>query len=272
MDDLPRLHAMADHDYGVDGAEVLLRLLEAGADPNERAGALAETPLHVATRRRRPDAVELLLAHGADIEARTAGGKTAWLHAVRRGFADVTAVLEARGADTRLAAPDRLAVAVVEGRLDAARALLAAEPGCVRTGNPEEDRLLADVAGRFPTVPVALLIEAGADLAARGLDDGTPLHQAAWFGQPANAWLLVAAGAPLDVFDGTHASSPIGWAVHGSRYSGGADVRQDEYVALVQLLLEAGSSLRYPGEESDAYRERLLRDATPDVRALLESS
>jgi hypothetical protein len=51
------------------------------------------------------------------------------------------------------------------------------------------------------------------------------LRQAAWFGQPDNARRLIDAGAPLDVLDATHEGSPIGWAVHGSRYSGGAEKR-----------------------------------------------
>lgn len=58
-----------------------------------------------------------------------------------------------------------------------------------------EDRLFADVAGRDDSASVALLIHAGADLTSPGLDDGTPLHQAAWFGQPANTRLLIDAGA-----------------------------------------------------------------------------
>jgi hypothetical protein len=96
------------------------------------------------------------------------------------------------------------------------------------------------------------------------------LHQAAWFGQPENARLLIDAGAPLDVFDATHQTSPIGWAVHGSRYSGGAEERQDNYVALIQMMLEAGCSLRYPGDSTgDAYTQRLLHDASPKVAEIL---
>ena len=87
--------------------------------------------------------------------------------------------------------------------------MLAVHPDAVRTGNAEEDRLLADVAGR------------------------------------------VDAGAPLDFFDAIHKSSPIGWAVHGSRYSGGAEERQY-------------------ADPGDAYLRRLLHDATPQVREVLE--
>jgi hypothetical protein len=265
------LHEFLDCQYGADGDDVLRRMLDSGVDPNTREGLQSETPLHVATRRRRASAVGILLESGADIDAETTNGKTAFAHAARRGFDEVAELLRSRGAGTRLNEPDRLAVAIVNGRMDEAREILATQPGAARTGNAEEDRLLADLAGRNDTAVVEFLIRAGADLAAPGLDDGTPLHQAAWFGQPGNARLLIDAGAPLDVFDGTHASSPIGWAVHGSRNSGGATERQDLYVALVEMLLEAGSGLSYPGEhQSDAYIRRLLADASPRVREVLE--
>ncbi len=265
------LHQLLDFEYGDDGDAALRRLLDEGADPNGRAGPRSETPLHVAVRRRRASAVAILLDRGAQIDAVTAGGKTAYAHAVRRGFDEVAELLRARGCATTLAEADRLAVAVVGGRLDEARAILEASPGVARTGNAEEDRLLADVAGRDDPRAVELLIRAGADLTAPGLDDGTPLHQAAWFGQPANARLLIAAGAPLDVFEPTHESSPIGWAVHGCRYSGDADKRQDAYLELVRMLLEAGSRLHYPDDpEGDAYLRRLLHDATPPVREVLQ--
>lgn len=258
------LHPFLDWSYG--GDDALRALLEGGADPNERRGSGAETALHVAARRRRPSAIEILLAHGADADARTAGGKTAHVHAARRGFDDVVTALAGRGA-VELTDADRLAVALVDDRLDAARAILARCPGAARTGNPEEDRLLADLAGRPGSARVQLLIDAGADLAATALDGGTALHQAAWFGQPDNARLLIAAGAPLGVYDETHDSSPLGWAVHGSRYSGDADVRQDAYVALAVMLLEAGSGLR-----DEPYLQRLLKDASPRVAAVLPRS
>lgn len=264
------LHELLDYHYGADGDDVLRRWLGGGADPNKRAGPLSETPLHVATRRRRVSAIEVLLDGGADIDAQTVGGKTAYAHAVRRGFEEVAALLRLRGASTVLNQADRFAVAIVNGRMDEARTILAADVGAARTGNPEEDRLLADVAGRGDTTAVTLLIRAGADLRAPGLDAGTPLHQAAWFGQPDNARLLVSAAAPLDIFDATHKSSPIGWAAHGSRYSGGAWERQDAYVSLVQMLLAAGSSLHYPGEpQSDAYFRRMLTEASPRVAEVL---
>ncbi|MXV96537.1 MAG: hypothetical protein F4Y07_16275 [Gemmatimonadetes bacterium] len=96
------LHELLDFHYGVDGDDVLRRVLAQGADPNVRGGPHAETPLHVATRRRRSTAVAILLDRGADIDARTAGGKTAYAHAIRRGFDEVAALLAGRGASTEL--------------------------------------------------------------------------------------------------------------------------------------------------------------------------
>lgn len=265
------LHELLDWRYGRDGDTVLSQMLDRGANVNQTYGPRAETPLHVAVRRRRCRAVEILLSHGAAIDARTAGGKTAYAHAVRRGFDEIAELLRRQGANTRLNAADRLAVAVINGALDTARAILQTTPEAACTGNPEEDRLLADVAGRNDPERVAFLLHAGTDLTARGLDDGTPLHQAAWFGQPQNARLLLDAGAPLDIFDAVHESSPIGWAVHGSRYSGGAKDRQAAYVELVQLLLAAGSALHYPDDpQGEAYARRLLQDASPKVRRILQ--
>ncbi|MCB0629421.1 MAG: ankyrin repeat domain-containing protein [Saprospiraceae bacterium] len=262
------LHELLDTNYGPNGDVLLRQELISGIDPG--ACLKGETLLHVAVRRRRLNAVVILLEYGADINALNAHGKTAFAHALRRGFDEVAGFLQEKGAKTALNAADQFAVAVVNGRYDEARAIIKQHPGCVHTGNPEEDRLLADVAGRNRIEAVTLLLAAGADLTARGLDDGTPLHQAAWFGQPVNARLLLDAGAPLDIFDKIHTSSPIGWAVHGARYSGGADIRRGVYVELVRMLLDAGSSLHYPdAPDGDAYLRRLKNDAIPAIRAIL---
>ncbi len=261
---------MLDREYGPDGLDKVKRLLADGVDIDGRFGPHEETPLHVATRRRRCDVIPVLLDHGADIDSVTAGGKTAFAHAARRGFVDVVSLLVERGAEQGLALPDRFAIAVLEGRLDHARSLLHDDPALARTGNPEEDRLLADAAGRNDPDPVIFLVSVGADLHATGLDGGTPLHQAAWFGQPRNARILVDAGAFLDIFDPVHGSSPLHWAVHGSHYSGGASDRLEAYVDIVRLLLDAGASLRYPvGDPEGKYLRRLHDDAPPGIRELL---
>lgn len=262
------IHEFLDFGYGLDGDRELVLRLENGAIIDECYQG--ETPLHVAARRRRETAVAILIAHGASLDLENAHGKTAYAHAIRRGFDEVAELLAKSGADTTLSVADRFAVAVVRGRMDEALRILNEYPEAIRTGNPEEDRLLADMAGRDDCGIVRFLVDSGADLTSRGLDSGTPLHQAAWFGQPRNARLLLDAGAPVNDFESTHNSSPLGWAVHGARYSGGAEERQEVYAELVGLLLEAGSSLEYPGDPGGrSYYERLMEDATDTIRPLL---
>ncbi|MCO6511336.1 MAG: ankyrin repeat domain-containing protein [Aridibacter famidurans] len=263
------LHYLLDWDYGPDSEAKVRGLVAGGADVNGIDAGLGEAPIHTAARRRRLEAIELLLELGADIDLTTSADKTAYAHAIRRGFEEISEFLEQSGADTTLNPADQFAVAVVEGDLEKAAKILKQHPGVARTGNPEEDRLFADIAGRPDPERVKYLIEAGADLNARGLDGGTPLHQSAWFGEPDNARLLIDAGAPLDVFDDDHNSSPLHWAVHGSRYSGHAAFRQGRYIRLVEMLLDAGSSLHYPGDDSDSFVRRMYTDASENVKQIL---
>ncbi|MXW82277.1 MAG: hypothetical protein F4246_00945 [Rhodothermaceae bacterium] len=83
---------------------------------------------------------------------------------------------------------------------------------------------------------------------------------------------LLAAGAPLEVWCTDHSSSPLGWAVHGSRESGGASSRQEVYTAIVTTFLDAGARLHYADDDTDAYYRRLLRQASPSVRVLLREA
>jgi len=268
------LHRFLDLEYSKAGEEDELtrRLADPSIDLEAVEGDPKETPLLVAVRRRRLDAVRILLDAGAKIDARNGCGKTSYAHSKRRGFTELVELLEERGASTKLSAADEFAVAVAQKRLDDARTILAGHPHVIRTGNPEEDRLLADMSGRPDHEDaIRFLIEAGADLSACALDSGTPLHQASWFGQPQNARLLIDAGAPLDVFDSTHNCSAIGWAVHGSRFSGGAEDRQPIYAELVQMLLKAGSSLNYPSDDSNAYLDWMKEVASEAIRPLLKN-
>ena len=244
-------------------------------EDDQEAKQAGETPLHWAVRYRRLEEATFLLDHGADIDAKNGYGKTAYAHAIRRGFHEIVAMLAKRGADTKLSKVDLFAEAVINGEIDAARSILDEHPDAARTGNPGEDRLLADVTIWGNTDAVALLIKAGANLTAPGLDLGTPLHQAGWFGQPECARLLIDAGAPVNVFGSLHGTSPLGWAVHGSQYSGDEtqmnDDVQERYVNVVQILIGAGASFHHPNSpNSDDYIEQLLRDASPRVKQLLQ--
>jgi ankyrin repeat protein len=241
-------------------------LIARGADPNLRAGERRETTLHVAVRRRRRDMVRRLHQAGADLDARTAGGLTAYRHALRRNFGEIAAELARLGADTTTTDADELALALLADDTKRAGGLLAANPGLASAG-PEEARLLTDLASMGKCDAVRLLLDAGMDITSRGLDGGTPLHVAAWFGQPEMVALLIERGAPLDVRGDEHDNTPLGWATHGSRYSGDAEGRSAVYVEITERLLAAGAG--FPGE-SDTFDRAQHAGASDAVRAVLE--
>ena len=226
--------------------ESIRRLLDEGADPNVPSGAQRESALHAAVRRRRKEWIEPLARAGAQLDAVTAGGMTAYRHARRRTFGEVADELERLGADTRLTVGDRLALALDGQDFDAATSLEPQLEQPIPDWPAEEARLLSDLASRGRVEAVDWLLDRGADIAARGLDDGTPLHLTAWFGEADAADRLIERGAPLDLRGDAHDSTPLGWVAHGSRYSGGARERGAVYARIARALLQAGAPLPDP--------------------------
>jgi len=80
-------------------AEVRRRLVT-GADPNARSSGLRATPLHEAVTSDAPgDVVDVLVAHGADVDAADAEGATPLWEAVRWGNRSAAEALLRAGAD-----------------------------------------------------------------------------------------------------------------------------------------------------------------------------
>jgi len=242
-------------------------LLDHGADPNVTSSANAETPLHrVAAFGRGPAVVEMLLAHGAEVDKPRFDGRTAYVLALRAGNDAVADLLRRRGADASLAVPvDELLGACMRADAAAARRLLAQHPELPSQFVDEDRWVFAQAAEEEREASVRLMAELGFDLGWEGHGSGTPLHKAAWWGNPAMVKLLLDLGAPVNVRDGQYGSSPLGWAAHGSTYCRQAD---DDYLTVVEALLAAGAD----GETSiNRWGEGPEGMASPRVAARLRA-
>src|SRR5215468_10654049 len=81
-------------------AEMIEKLIKAGADPNAPLTKFGDTPLMMAARTGKPDAIKTLLDHGAQINAVEAwGGTTALMWAVSESHPDAATLLIERGAN-----------------------------------------------------------------------------------------------------------------------------------------------------------------------------
>jgi ankyrin repeat protein len=97
----PIIGAARDGDTGQ-----LTRLLEAGADPNLRAGLNDWTPLMHAIHKNRPQSVRVLLTHGARVNERGGRGVTALIMAAGYGYDGIVKMLLDAGASVSTKADD----------------------------------------------------------------------------------------------------------------------------------------------------------------------
>ena len=105
-----------------------------------------------------------------------------------------------------------------------------------------EARSITDAAQAGKTETVRLLLSAGLDPKTPGMDSGSALHVACWFGHLETVKLLVEQ-VPLDLKDANHGSPPLGWATHGSQWCRNA---AGDYPAVVRALIGAGADPNVP--------------------------
>ena len=154
-----------------DHTEIMAVLIEYGADVNAIDNASGATPLHYAVYFKEPDAVELLLERGAEVNITDAYGDTPLLRAVSNS--GTMAVLLEGGAEVNVAGTNGYSplhrVIVYDSR-DVANAL-------------------------------TLLLQHGADIEAQDNVGQTPLHQAARWYNPEAAATLLEHGADTQAVD-----------------------------------------------------------------------
>lgn len=228
-------------------------LLEAGDDPNDAGlGPRRDrTALHHAAERgREPAALDLLLEHGARLDARDDAGETACDLALRHGHLRTVEHLRARGAEATLP-PRALFVAhCAAGDGAAARALLETHPDLVARLEPGDHAALPRAAEYGRIEAVELMLDLGFPLEAQGGDfAASALQHAAHMGYPELVRRLLARGAdphlPNEFGGDALAALCVGSASPDAAetFAPGRDeaARQADLMAGVELLVAAGA-------------------------------
>ena len=252
-------------------------LLDHGADPTlpltvigdgQAEWQVGETPLHrAAANGYGVEILAHLMACGADVNAERRNGATPYTLAVRSGHAVGAAWLVRNGADrSRVTPTDRLLGACLTADADRARAIVSEYPESVASLSEVDAGALLQAIVDDKHDAVRLMLALGWPLASQSPWGGTALHWAAWHAQPSLVQALIEQGAPVNVRDTRYGSSPIAWAAHGSRYSQkGSD---DDYVAIVEMLLDAGATR---DEAINRWQESPESMAQPAVVAALRA-
>ncbi len=194
------------------------------------AAAAKRPPLIVAVERGQRDAVDRLIASGADLEARTPDGVTPLYAAAFHGQTEILRRLIAAGAP-------------VDGRAACGRTPLftAAAEGRVRA--------------------VEALLESGANPSARSDTNElaqTPLHMAALEGQAETARQLLDRGADANARSAAYAVTPL----HLARIA--------RHEAVAALLIERGADSSIPDAFGQTPEQAAARSAQRDRRQLLD--
>ena len=221
-------------------------LLAAGADPNllsdDNGLATGMTALMLAAgsffASNRQHVAKLLIAGGADVNQRGAGGKTAIFHAALAGsgYTDCVEVLIAAGANLNLQ-DDRghTVLSSVAAAENYPMFNLLMQAGASTAGLESIQLIQAATAGNVDRVQSLLVTNINLDL-----DRGAAIGNAAAAGHTKIVELLIRAGANVNLRD------KLGFTpIASAAYAG--------YGEIVRLLIDAGADIQAPAGELQSY-------------------
>jgi hypothetical protein len=155
----------------------------------------------------------------------------------RRGHRDVLDLLMQR-ADPL----ERLLDALWRGDGAAADALIAAEPGLVQRAPSRALHQVADAARNNNTAAVRAMLARGFPVTAVSQHGATPLHWAAFHGNPEMLRVVLAQNPPLEALDRDSKATAMGSVIQGARYSW-RGISTNRHGECARLLLDAGAQV-----------------------------
>jgi ankyrin repeat protein len=276
-------------------------LLEKGADVNAKTARgeaylsyphdAGVTPLHEAVACGEPNLVQVLIAHGAEINAADESGRTPLHYAVSEGDDTIVRLLITKGANIDVRDKEGmtpLLLALHYGYTPAAKMLMAAGAEKVTIKNTPEWAVLHGAFRLGNREWVQLLLENGAMPDELDENGDSMLHVVARQGDLSMAKMLIAAGADVNIRNPTGAT-PLHYAAAGRTelasllLTGGADVSaranngdtplHDAALRgnreMVELLLAHGADASVKNSRGRTPRDEAVRRGHADLVPLL---
>ena len=244
-------HESTSAQYAVDRPEVLRILLANGAKPDAFIAATLGDPSLL-----RPGDEDARVGEAPFTSVRSGGGHI-YLYKFGNGATPQTVAAQQGHRLFEGLRPTRdLVAAAWAGDEGTVRRLLHVKP------KDHGEIAQAAIHGRLETV--RLLMMAGFDPLVTGMDSGTALHVACWFGWSEIVRLLLP-HVPLETRDANHGSTTLGWALHGAANCGNP---KGDYPAVVRMLLDAGADATVPANSGGTTMREQAGDRE-DVKAIL---
>ena len=264
-------HGATPAQWAIDAPEVCRRLIDRGATPDIYiACALGDIALADQVLATHPDALGSRSNHGPHMANRPPGGHM-YIYRMGVGMRPLP-FASSRGHDefieqllARASPAEQLIHAAWTGNRPGAQVLVEAHPGLVASLAADETRAICDAAWNNSRQGVALMLEVGFPVDARGDDNGTPLDRAAVRGYADIVEVLLEHSPSLDAtndFGGT----PLGGAVWGA---GNFRDPQGDYPTTVELLAAVDADLNRLGTDGGTQVDRALEGGREDVAEVL---
>ncbi len=135
---------------------------------------------------------------------------------------------------------ERLLDALALGDLAAADTLLAENPELIQSADHQTLRQIADAARNNDMRAFRAMLTLGFPVDARSQHGATPLHWAAFHGNPEMMVELLNRDSPLESRDRDYDSTAVGWTIHGAAH-GWSGISTGRHAECLELLLNAGA-------------------------------